>query len=49
MIYLTKLEENTELAVKTLGFPLLTKPLVAPELLALVKRQLRSSAQRESA
>ena len=49
VIYLTKLEENTELAVKTLGFPLLSKPLAAPELLAMVKRQLRPPAQRESA
>jgi two-component system, OmpR family, phosphate regulon response regulator PhoB len=40
VIYLTALEENTELAVKTVGFPLLTKPLVAHELLALVRRQL---------
>ena len=45
VIYLTNLEENTELAVKTLGFPLLSKPLVAPELLAMVKRQLSPGAR----
>lgn len=41
VIYLTGLEENTELAVKTLGYPLLGKPVVARELLALVARQLK--------
>jgi len=41
VIYLTSLETNTELVVQTLGYPLLSKPLNAPELLALVKRQLR--------
>jgi len=44
VIYLTALEENTELAVKTLGFPLLSKPVRARELLALVERQLRPKA-----
>lgn len=45
VIYLTALEENTELAVQTLGFPLLAKPVAAQELLALVARQLRLSAK----
>ena len=40
VIYLTSLETDTELVVSTLGYPLLTKPLNPPELLALVKRQL---------
>jgi DNA-binding response OmpR family regulator len=40
VIYLTGLEENTELAVKTVGFPVLSKPLVPRDLLALVRRQL---------
>lgn len=40
VVYLTGLEENGELARQTLGFPLLTKPASAPDLLALVKRQL---------
>lgn len=40
VIYLTALEESTELAVKTVGFPLLSKPVVARDLLALVQRQL---------
>jgi len=40
VIYLTGLEENTELAVKTVGYPLLAKPLKAPELLKLVRTQL---------
>jgi|SRR5579871_2964515 len=44
VIYITALEENTELAVKTLGFPLLSKPVRARELLALVERQLRPKA-----
>jgi len=42
VIYLTSLETNTELVVNTLGYPLLSKPLNPPELLALIKRQLRS-------
>ena len=42
VIYLTSLEPNTELAVRTLGYPLLSKPVNARELLALVKRQLRA-------
>ena len=40
VIYLTGLEENSELAVKTVGYPLLSKPLKAPELLKLVRSQL---------
>jgi DNA-binding response OmpR family regulator len=43
VIYLTGLEQNTELAVKTVGFPLLSKPVAAPELLSLVRRQLPRS------
>jgi DNA-binding response OmpR family regulator len=41
VIYLTGLEENTELAIRTLGYPLLAKPVASRELLALVARQLR--------
>ena len=43
VIYLTGLEADSELAVKTVGFPLLSKPVVPRELLALVKRQLPSA------
>jgi DNA-binding response OmpR family regulator len=43
VIYLTALEENTELAVKTVGYPLLSKPVVQRDLLSLVQRQLRRS------
>ena len=43
VIYLTALEENSELAVRTVGFPLLSKPVVPRDLLALVKRQLPSA------
>ena len=41
VIYLTGMEENTELAVQTVGYPLLAKPVKAPELLKLVRSQLR--------
>jgi CheY-like chemotaxis protein len=47
VIYLTGLEENTELAVKTLGYPLLAKPLAGGELLELVAQQL-PTARRDS-
>lgn len=45
VIYLTGLEPNTELAVKTLGYPLLGKPVVEKELLAMVAQQLRRQQQ----
>ena len=45
VIYLTALEENTELAVRTLGYPLLAKPVRRGDLLALVARQLPRSAK----
>ena len=45
VVYLTALEENTELAVRTLGYPLLAKPVRRGELLALVARQLPRSAK----
>jgi len=40
LIYVTGLEPDEELVLKTLGYPLLSKPVDARELLALVKRQL---------
>ena len=43
VIYLTSLESTTELAVRTLGYPLLAKPVSSADLLALVKRQLGRS------
>jgi DNA-binding response OmpR family regulator len=43
VVYLTALEEGTELAVRTLGYPLLAKPVQRKDLLALVERQLRRS------
>ncbi len=46
VIYLTGMEETSELAVKTVGFPLLSKPVVPRELLALVKRQLPSARRK---
>ena len=46
VIYLTALEENTELAVRTVGFPLLSKPVAPRDLLALVKRQLPSAPRK---
>jgi DNA-binding response OmpR family regulator len=45
VIYLTAIEESTELAVRTLGYPLLAKPVQRRELLALVARQLPRSAR----
>ena len=41
VVYLTALETDSELVHGTLGYPLLSKPVVAKELLALVKQQLR--------
>ncbi len=41
LIYVTAHEADEELALKTLGYPLLSKPVVPKELLALVKQQLR--------
>lgn len=44
VIYLTGLEEDAELAVQTVGYPVLSKPFRAPELLRLVRTQLPSRA-----
>ena len=44
VIYLTGLEEDTELAVKTVGYPLLSKPVKLPELLREVRAQLQRRA-----
>jgi DNA-binding response OmpR family regulator len=41
VMYLTAHETDEELVHGTLGYPLLSKPVVAKELLALVKQQLR--------
>ena len=41
VIYLTALAPDISLAVRTLGYPLLAKPLVEKDLLAMVARQLR--------
>lgn len=41
VIYLTAIEPDAELAVRTLGYPLLAKPVQEKELLALVARQIR--------
>jgi DNA-binding response OmpR family regulator len=43
VIYLTGMEANADLAVRTLGYPLLAKPVSQADLIALVKRQLRRS------
>lgn len=45
IVYLTALEEGTELAVRTLGYPLLVKPVQRKDLLGLIERQLRRSAK----
>ncbi len=42
VIFLTGMENISELAGKTFGFPLLTKPMLADDLLAVVARQLSS-------
>lgn len=47
VIYVTALEEGPTLAWQTLGYPLLTKPVEADELLAAVERQLRLHAARK--
>ena len=44
VIFLTALENAPEIVGKTYGFPLLTKPLLADELLAAVARELRAGA-----
>jgi len=41
VLYLTALETDSELVHGTLGYPLLSKPIAAKELLALVKQQIR--------
>lgn len=46
VIYLTAAEQNTALAIKTVGFPLLAKPLVPRELLTLVQRQLPAAIRK---
>lgn len=43
VIYLTALEPDRSLAIKTLGFPLLAKPVDEKALLALIRRQLGAS------
>ena len=48
VVYLTAIEEGTELAVRTLGYPLLPKPVQRKDLLSLVERQLRRSPARPS-
>ncbi|HVP08391.1 MAG TPA: response regulator [Burkholderiales bacterium] len=42
VIFITSVENRPQIAGKTFGFPLLTKPLQAEELLAIVAAQLRS-------
>lgn len=50
VIFMTAVENRAELSGKTFGFPLLTKPLYADELLALVASELRAfAATRNSA
>lgn len=46
VVYITGERTDTELAVRTLGYPLLTKPLAAKELLATVAQQLPRRATR---
>ena len=45
VIFITTRDHAAELAGKTFGFPLLTKPLVADDLLATVAGQLRRYAE----
>ena len=40
VIFITREEHSAELSGRTFGFPLLTKPLVADDLLAVVANQL---------
>ena len=42
VIFITSQENRPQIAGKTFGFPLLTKPLQAEELLAIVAAQLRA-------
>ena len=42
VIFITSEENRSQIAGKTFGFPLLTKPLQAEELLAIVAAQLRA-------
>ena len=44
VIFITAREHSAELTGKTFGFPVLTKPLVADDLLAVVAEQLRRYA-----
>ena len=41
VVYLTGIEPDTDLAVKTVGYTLLTKPVADQELLSTIARQLR--------
>ena len=41
VVYLTGLAPDTELAVRTVGYPILSKPVGDQELLATIARQLR--------
>lgn len=45
VIFITSMENRPQIAGKTFGFPLLTKPLQADELLATVAAQLGERAQ----
>jgi two-component system response regulator GlrR len=46
VIFITSVENRPQIAGRTFGFPLLTKPLQSEELLAIVAGQLRAAAQR---
>lgn len=41
VVYLTGLAPDTALAVRTVGYPILTKPVTDQELLSTIARQLR--------
>ena len=47
VIFMTGMENTSELVGKTFGFPLLTKPMLADELLAMVARQLSARRVRQ--
>lgn len=49
VVFMTAVENRAELAGRTFGFPLLTKPLYADELLSVVAAELRAFATRNSA
>lgn len=49
VIFITAVENRAELAGRTFGFPLLTKPLYADELLAAVASELRAFAAARNA